>query len=114
MVVGRKLTVLWIRALKGSRAAYRELGKLYMKGRKQEQVLAKLCLEKSMDMGDEESLFIYHAYFARGRKVIDDQSYREMLADYRAASDAAQRRRLKRYLRMGTRRQRRYLRAGMQ
>lgn len=101
-----RITVLWIHALRGSGRAYRKLGVIYARGGRTEQALSKACLEKSMEMGDENSFFIYHRYFCKGRQVIDDISYEAMASEYLQTLNLEKKRKLRKYLEMGTSRQR--------
>lgn len=100
---------LWIKALHGNAAAYRKLGIVYLtQGRnKRNRELAGLCLKKAMELGDESGYFIYHSLFSRGKQVIDDRSYDAIWEEYRAAKGKQEKRRLGRYLYLGTRRQKR-------
>lgn len=99
----KKVRGLWIKALKGSSAAYRKLGVLFLQGKecKKDRALAKLCLEKAMEMGDERGYFLYHRVFSKGKRVIDDSSYKEMCRDYQETKDRRERKRLERYLAAG-------------
>lgn len=103
--MNRRITVLWIQALRGSGQAYRKLGMIWYRGGGMERILAKLCLEKAMERGDEYSFFLYHKYFSKGRRVIDDLSYRAMCDEYMRAPNTSERKKLRPYLAMGTRRQ---------
>ncbi len=96
----KRIRSLWIKALKGNAAAYRKLGILFLQGKecKRDMLLAKLCLDKAAELGDERGYFIYHRVFSRGKKVIDDLSYRDMYRDYWGTKDWRVRRRLGRYL----------------
>ena len=104
--MNHKIIVLMIRALRGSGKAYRKLGLMFARGNKEERVLSRLCFEESMKRGDEYSFFIYHKHFSKDCQVIDDSSYREMLNEYMSTSDLVKRKKLRRYLELGTRRQR--------
>ena len=99
----KKIRNLWIKALKGSSEAYRNLGVLFLQGKecKKDVELARLCLEKAAEMGDEQGYFLYHRVFSKGKKVIDDRSYEEMRRDYRETKDWREKRRLGRYLAVG-------------
>lgn len=101
----RRITVLWIQALQGSRQAYRKLGMIWSRGSGMERILAKLCLEKAMEMGDEYSFILYYNYFHKGRQVIDDLSYQAMCDEYTQSSCLREKQKLRLYLAMGTRRQ---------
>lgn len=98
----RKIRNLWIRALKGSSKAYRELGILFLQGKicRKDVTLAKLCLDKAAELGDEEGYLLYHKVFSGKKKVIDDLSYKEMQRDYLEAKSRKERKRLMRYLKM--------------
>lgn len=98
---------LWMQALQNHADAYRRLGMMYLeKGMfKKNQDLARLCLERSMEMGDEESYFLYHKIFSKGQKVIDDHSYQTMWREYQMGTDEKEKKRLRQYLELGTRKQ---------
>lgn len=100
-----RATVLWIRALQGSAKAYRRLALMYGRGDKAERILARLCLEKSMEMGDESGFFLYHKHFSRGKQVIEDGSYQAMCCEYLQTVNPVKRKKLRRYLDLGTGRQ---------
>lgn len=102
----KKIRNLWIKALRGSSAAYRKLGVMFLQGKgcKRDKALAKLCLDKAAEMGDERGYFLYHRVFSKGKKVIDELSYEEMRRDYRKTKDWEEKRRLKAYLETGTKR----------
>lgn len=103
----RNIRILWKKALRGDSDAYRELGIMLLlgKGCKRDWELAGLCLEKSMDLGNQESYFLYHKAFSRGKQVIDDASYEEIYCDYLGEKDPVKKKELERYLRLGTERQ---------
>lgn len=94
---------LWVKALKGSGKAYRKLGVIFWQGKrcKRDRELARLCLQKAAEMGDERGYFLYHGIFSRGKKIIDDFSYEEMYRDYIRTGDLKEKKRLERYLRLG-------------
>lgn len=98
--LNKKIRNLWIKALKGSGKAYRELGIIFLKGKtcKRDDQLAKLCLDKAAELGDEQGYLLYHRIFSKNGKVIDDLSYGEMCRDYREAKSWREKRRLKNYL----------------
>lgn len=108
---------LWIRALQGSAKAYRKLGSVYLLHGtdKNDRELARMCLEKSMELGDETGYLLYHRMFSGGKKVIDDSSYEAIWEEYQSARGMQEKKRLKRYLYLGTRSQKRkiYLPEGM-
>lgn len=100
--MNRRIRNLWVQALKGSGAAYRKLGILFLKGKvcKRDRKLAKLCLNKAAEMEDEQGYLLYHKVFSKKKKVIDEQSYREMYRDYLAAESRKEKKRLRKYLEM--------------
>lgn len=102
----RSTAVLWIRALRGSKKAYRKLAMLCAWGHREERILARLCLEKAIEMGDEYSFFLYHRYFPGAGQAIDDFSYKAICDEYVHTLDAVERKKLRRYLKLGTSRQR--------
>lgn len=100
---------LWIKALEGSEKAYRKLGLLYLQtgGSGKDRRLGMLCLKRAMEMGDEKGFLIYHRLFSKGKQVIDDRSYQEMWREYRMAGKGEERKLLKAYLKLGTKKQKR-------
>lgn len=102
----KKIRNLWVKALRGSGAAYRKLGVMFLQGKecKRDKALAKLCLDKAAEMGDERGFFLYHRVFSKWKKVVDDLSYEEMRRDYRETKDLGEKRRLKAYLETGAKR----------
>lgn len=100
--MNRKIRNLWVQALMGSGAAYRKIGILFLRGKicRRDMELAKLCLDKAAEMGDEQGYLLYHQMFSRRKSVIDAQSYREMYRDYQATKSQKEKKRLKRYLEM--------------
>lgn len=50
----KRIRNLWVKALKGNRTAYRKLGIIFLQGAvcKRDRELAKLCLDKAIEMGD--------------------------------------------------------------
>lgn len=59
-------------------------------------------------MGSERTYLIYHRLFSRGKKLIDDPSYEEMVREYReitGAQDVKRKKILEGYLRLGTKQQ---------
>ena len=98
---------LWLEALEDRGDAYRRLGEMYLqKGMtKKDRRLAKLCLEKSSELGDELGYLLYHRIFSKGKKVIDDSSYRSMQQEYQMAKEEKDRERLAKYLELGTKEQ---------
>lgn len=100
--MNKKIRNLWVKALKGSGKAYRKLGILFLCGEvcEKDRTLARLCLDKAAEMGDEQGYILYHKVFSKGKKVIDDRSYEEMCRDYREMKEWKEKRRLGRYLEM--------------
>lgn len=105
--MNRKMKRLLLEALHGDAAACRKLGLCFLRRRwsRDNRLLAEACLKKSMESGDEEAFFIYHEAFKKGQTCIDDASYRDFCEAYHAADDPEEKRRLKRYLQLGTERQ---------
>ena len=102
-----RLTMLWIQALHGSG----KLGLVFAAGGIEERTLAKICLERSMELGDEYGFFLYHKLFCKGGQVIDDFSYRTICNEYIRTRSLVKRRQLKPYLELGTKKQRALFRA---
>lgn len=98
---------LWIQALGGSAKAYRKLGICFFRGKwgVKDRKLAKACLEKAAELGDEPAYFLYHKLFSKNKKVVDDASYADMRETYRNTGDSMEKKRLKRYLSLGTKKQ---------
>ena len=95
---------LWAAALEGNKNAYRKLGIRFWKGslcRKNEH-LAALCFEKAAELGDEKGYYLYGRLCAKKKKMIDDNSYRDMSRDYLASKDRKERKRLLLFLSLGT------------
>lgn len=91
---------LLIQAFENDAAAWRQLALLLTV--QESDVDAELCrifLNKAIELGDEESFFVYHQLFSAGNIPVDDASYRAMLADYMKTDDRWGRERLRRYLR---------------
>lgn len=102
----KKIRKLWIKALKGDAKAYRILGRFY--GSRiggSELELSRLCLEKAVELGDEEAFFILHQRYSKGKMVIDDSSYEKMWEMYQKGTDPEEKKKLKRYLHLGTAKQ---------
>lgn len=80
----KRIRNLLVKALRGNKIAYRKLGMLFLQGTicKRDRKLAKLFLDKAIELGDEKSYFLYHREFSKGKKVIDNRSYEEMRRDY--------------------------------
>ena len=105
---------LWLEALEDQGDAYRRLGEMYLrkgvaKSSEKDRRLARLCLEKSSELGDEPGYLLYHRIFSRGKKVIDDRSYEAMQKEYQMTEDGEEKKRLARYLELGTKEQKREL-----
>lgn len=96
----KKIRSLLVKALKGSSTAYRKLGIIFLQGKvcKRDKLLAKLCLEKAAEMGDEQGYLLYYRSFLKKKGMIDADSYEDMRRDYYETADRKERRRLKRYL----------------
>lgn len=107
--MNKRMKVLCVKALNGSGKACRKLGIMFLTGKEwpRDRQLARACLRRGAELGDEEAYFLYHRLFSRGRKVIDDHSYQELWEEYGRERDEKKRRKLERYLRLGTARQRR-------
>lgn len=103
---------LWIKALEGSKKAYRKLGLLYLQAdsSRKDRRLGKLCLEHAMEMGDKSGFLIYHRLFSKRKEVIDDRSYQEMWREYRKTGNGKEKKGMEGYLRLGTERQKRMVR----
>ena len=99
---------LLLKALQGSSSAYKKLGYLFLEkssGNKDRE-LGRLFLLEAVKMGDEDAYFLYHRIFSRGKQVIDDPSYLQCLKEYQSTKNFCEKQRLKRYLLLGTARQR--------
>lgn len=105
--MNQRIRNLWIRGLCGSGEAYRRLGICFLTGRgcRKDRRLARLCLKQAAELGCEEGYFLYHKLFSSGKRVIDDNSYREMCRAYAAEENQKERRKLQRYLTLGTKKQ---------
>lgn len=103
-----KMRRLLIQGLEGSSEAFFQLGMLLTQGRgcRRDRRLGGLFLEKAAAMGHEDAYFCYHQFFSQEEKIVDDESYQEMLREYRKAGTRKERRQLEKYLRLGTREQR--------
>lgn len=103
----RRIRDLLVKGMRGGSGAYRELGLRFLRGRGclRDRELGRLCLKRSMELGDEEAFFLYHRAFSQGKKVIDDHSYAQLCEDYRHAEDGRRRGQLRRYLMLGTKSQ---------
>lgn len=105
----------WIDALQGSAKAYRALGCYYLgnaygisgtKKRKIKRKLAYLCLEHAAEIGDAKAFYLLHHNFSKGKKVIDDASYRQIVNEYLVTRDGRKKKKLQYYLKQGTKEQR--------
>ncbi len=107
----------WVEALQGRAEAYRELGIHYLRGagcmavtgtkkRRVRRKLAYLCLECSAEMGDAKAFYLLNHYFNKGKRVIDDASYRQIAEEYAKEKNPENKRYLQYYLKLGTKRQR--------
>lgn len=107
--VKKEIRTLWIKGLRGSGEAYRRLGIIFLTGTccQKDRTLARLCLKQSAELGSEEGYFLYHNMFSKGKKVIDDASYESMWQAYGKEKNWRKRKRIKRYLELGTNRQKR-------
>lgn len=96
----KRIRNLWVKALSGSSAAYRKLGCIFMQGKicKKDLLLARLCLDKAAETGDEKGYLLYHKIFYAKGKIIDDLSYEDMCREYRETKSWRKKRRLKKYL----------------
>lgn len=105
----KRMQNLWIRALEGSAGAYRKLGICFLRGRRcrKNKRLAGACLRKAAELGDEAGYLLYHRLFSKNKKIIDDRSYAEMCREYRNTDNQKEKKRLARYLSLGTKRQKR-------
>lgn len=106
----------WTDALEGKAEAYRKLGIYYLRGaggraiismkkRKRRRRLAYLCLERAAAMGDGQAFYLLHHHFSKGKKVIDDRSYRQIADEYAETKDPDKRKYLQYYLKQGTKQQ---------
>lgn len=96
----KRVRNLWVKALRGNSAAYRKLGRIFIQGKicKKDMLLAKLCLNKAAEMGDEQGYMLYHKIFYTKEKIIDDLSYEEMRREYRETKSRRKKKWLKKYL----------------
>lgn len=106
--MGGNVNRLWVKALKGNARAYRHLGILFLKGKgcKRDKRLAKQCLKKAIEAGDEPGYLLYHRLFSRGMQVIDDASYLQIYQEFETAGNQKVKKRFGLYLALGTKRQR--------
>ncbi len=120
----RRMRRLLLKAMEGSGSACRRLGLLFIRPKNlakcrtgfwnpcpvRDLRLARVFLERSIELGDEKGYIIYHRLFSKGKKVLDDPSYQEIYLDYRKAENRNVQKRLREYLRLGTNRQKRMAR----
>ncbi|HIZ80190.1 MAG TPA: hypothetical protein IAA17_10430 [Candidatus Lachnoclostridium stercorigallinarum] len=111
--MGRRGRKLIIEAVEGSGRSCRKLGLYFfrMRQRPGRKELALRCLRRAAQLGDEMGYLLYHRLTHRGRKVIDDRSYRQMAAEYGGLLPGAEKRRLRQYLLLGTDRQKAFWKA---
>lgn len=102
--MNRRIRNLWVKGLQGSADAYYRLGISFLTGQgcRKDRKLARLCLKRSAELGSEDGYLCYHRIFSKGKKVIDDSSYRQMYKEYTREPDQEERRRLREYLSLGT------------
>lgn len=100
--INRKVRRLLAGAISGDSRACLELGIRFWKGRGigRDRKLARVCLKRSMELGNEEGYLIYHRLFSRGKKIIDDASYRDMIREYKNCRDEKEKSKLRKYLRL--------------
>lgn len=90
---------LLIQALGGEAAAWRQLAlPLSEGGSGTDRDLCRIFLHKAIELGDEDSFFLYHQLFSGGSIPVDRASYIGMLADYMNTDDLQVREQLGRYL----------------
>ena len=96
--------------MKNERTFYRKFGLFFLKkGSYHDKKFAKKCLKKAMEKGDEKAYLLYHQYFSRKKKIIDDLSYNEIYEDYKQEKNRRKKHILKRYLVLGTKKQKKSL-----
>ena len=105
----KRMRRLFLQAMEGDSRAFCKLGILSIRGKagRRDVKLGRLFLRKAVELGNEEAYFLYHRLFSRKKKVIDDLSYEEMFREYQTAKTWKKRRRLLKYLRLGTKAQKR-------
>lgn len=81
----------------------------YGRGCVRDRKLSKLCLKRAVELGSEEAYFFYHSRFSKGKKVIDDRSYNDMLQFLYQENRPVKKQRLRRYLSLGTTKQKQRL-----
>lgn len=104
----RKRRQLWRKAVLGDMDALAMVGAMLYRGGGKNKRFGKACIKRAMDMGSERAYLIYHRLFSRGKKLIDDPSYEEMVREYReitGAQDVKRTKILEGYLRLGTKQQ---------
>lgn len=103
----KKIRKLMKKAFCGNGVAYRKLGIYFFKGKKckKDKKLAKLFLERSVELEDEKGYFVYCKLFLKGEKVIDDDSYKAMRKEYESIDDTKRKKQLRKYLKLGTKQQ---------
>lgn len=103
----KKIRKLLKKALRGECEAYRKLGCRFLEGRgcRKDKQLAKLFLAKSMESGSQKGFLMYHSNFSKGKEVIDDRSYEMIFSEYEESRSVTRKTELKRYLRLGTEKQ---------
>lgn len=110
----------WAEALWGKTEAYRKLGVYYLrrsgrritmrkKKRRINRKLAYLCLDYAAQMGDAEAFYLLNHYFNKGKKVIDDEVYRQMAREYMQTHDPELKKHLQYYLKLGTKCQMKFI-----
>ncbi|MDO5338088.1 MAG: hypothetical protein Q4E89_11665 [Eubacteriales bacterium] len=91
---------LLLQALKGNADAWRKLA-LLTKNAKEGSVDRELCrffLNKAIELGDEESYFLYHQLFTEDAAKIDGKSYQDMIKEYQETENQQVKEVLRRYL----------------
>lgn len=108
-ITERRIRRLFIRALQGNSSAYKKLGCIFLHKNlgNEYRKLGELCLLEAVKMGNEEAYFLYHRLFSGGKQVLDDPSYLQCWSEYQSAKSPGDKKRLKRYLLLGTNRQKR-------
>ncbi|MDO4328914.1 MAG: SEL1-like repeat protein [Lachnospiraceae bacterium] len=102
--MNRRIRKLWIKGLSGSADAYCRLGILFLNGLgcRRDRKLAGLCLRQAAELGSEEGYLLYHKFFSKGKRIIDNDSYVEIYREYERETDEKKRRKLRKYLNLGT------------
>ncbi|MDO5345397.1 MAG: hypothetical protein Q4E91_06595 [Lachnospiraceae bacterium] len=110
----------WAEALQGKTEAYRKLGIYYLRRsggrtivqkrkRSVNRKLAYLCLKAAAGKGDVRAFYLLNHHFNRGKKVIDDESYRQIARDYMKIRDPEKKKYLQYYLKLGTKQQMKFI-----